>query len=73
MKKPDKNSYIPLGDALTGDTRLAKWMIDYSAALEKYIGYLESKQVIEIVKCPICYESFDPHKNIKYSRPINLK
>ncbi len=42
MEKPKKNDYRPFD--LYGDTAIAKWYIDYSEALEKYISFLESKE-----------------------------
>ncbi len=48
MKRPVKEDYRPFD--LTGDTAIAKWMIDYSIALEKYIETLEKVLYVHPLK-----------------------
>lgn len=46
MKRPDRKNYRPFD--LCGDTAIAKWYIDYSTALDKYIDFLESKTLKKV-------------------------
>jgi len=69
MNRPKKESYKPFD--LGGDIGLAKWMLDYAAALDKYVDHLESEKVSEKSSdiCSIIDRS-NPETEIEYQRDL---